>query len=180
MLMSLLCGAAAALVIWQLHARALAVPAKRGKGFRELTFPLSLRVVVLVLVAFSFFIVYAASQANPSQATTARIVAGCFVIGSLYLVWAVFLTRVWWTADGIGSSHLFGRERFLRWGDVESGGYVAWCQAFYVKGGGTRVWYSPMHAGIAALHRFMAKRLDPVEFPYLTTDHGPDRTDEGR
>jgi hypothetical protein len=180
MLTSLLCGVAAAAVVWLLHVRVAGSPAKRGKGVRELTFPLSLRIIVLVLFAFSFFIVYAASKANPDQATMARIVASCFVGGSLYLVWSVFMTRVWWTTEGIGSGHLFGRDRFLRWDDVEAGGYATWGQAFYVKGAGTRIWYSPMHAGIVTLHRYMAKRLKPIDIAHLKTDEGPDRTDEGR
>jgi hypothetical protein len=179
MLASILCGILAAALVWLLHARALGAPAFRGKGYRELTFPTSLRIMVLFLVAFSAFVVFAASKANPSQATTARIVSACFVLGSLYLVWAVFLTRVWWTREGIGSKHVFGRERFLRWDDVESGGYLAWCQAFYLRGGGSCVWYSPMHGGIRALHRYMGRRLDPGAVPMVRAAEGPDRTDEG-
>lgn len=179
MLVSIICGVAAAAIVWLLHAMALGSPPARAKGYRELAFPPSLRVIVLVLVGFSAFVVYAASKANPSQATTARIVAGCFVLGSLYLAWSVFLTRVWWTKDGIGSRYAFGRERFLRWDDVEDGGYLGWCQAFYVKGAGTRIWYSPMHAGLPALHRYMGRRLDPVAVPMVRVFDGPDRTDDG-
>jgi hypothetical protein len=180
MIAPILGGVAAALVVWLLHAVTGGTPAARGKGFRELTFPASLRVTVLVLLAFSVFVAYAASKASPSQATTARIVAGCFALGSLYLVWSVFLTRVWWTTEGIGSSHLFGRRRFLRWDDVESGGYLGWCQAFYVKGAGTRIWYSPMHAGLQVLHRYMARRLDPVVVPvFATRDWSGSGDDEG-
>jgi hypothetical protein len=180
MLVPLACGLVAAALVWLLQARARGGSATRARGYRELTFPQSLRIGVLVLVVFSFVIVYAAAQARPDQALTASIVSACFVVGSFYLVWCVFLTRVWWTRDGIGSRHVFGRERFLRWDDVEAGGYLAWCQVFYVRGAGTRIWYSPMHAGPRALHRYMARRLDPVRVPMMRLHDGPDHTEPGR
>ena len=52
---------------------------------------------VALSLPFSAFVVWVAAQAKPSEQTMAAIVSGCFVLGSLYLIYCVFFFRVWWT-----------------------------------------------------------------------------------
>jgi hypothetical protein len=92
----------------------------------------------------------------------AAIVSSAFVLGSAYLAYSVFLYRVWWTSGGIGAWHPLAGRRFIRWDEVEGGRYIAWAQVYVLRGAGRRIWYSPMHAGLDHLHRFIGRRLKPV------------------
>jgi hypothetical protein len=147
-----------ALLTWLASRKA---PQKR-KGLRALTWPPGMRVLAVILLIGSLFAAWAATHARPSQALMAAIVSSSFVLGSVYLTYCVFLYRVWWTNDGIGSWHPLGGQRFIRWDEVEGGRYVGWVQAFVIHGAGRRIWYSPMHAGLAHLHRFIGRRLQAV------------------
>lgn len=165
---SIIAGLVAALFVWALQFLANRGRPARAKGYRELRWPLGIRVLSLAMLPFAGFVVFAASQARPDQAIAATVIAICFVLGSVYLAVCVFLTRVWWTFEGIGMEVPFVRRRFVRWDDVEAGGYSAGLQAFYIRGHGTQIWYSPMQSGIAQLHRFIGRKLNPIAPP-----HGP-------
>ena len=162
---SIIAGLVAALFVWALQILANRGRPARAKGYRELRWPIGIRILALLMLPFAGFIVFAASQARPDQATIAAVVAACFVLGSVYLAACVFLTRVWWTFEGIGMEVPFVRRRFVRWDDVEEGGYSAGLQAYYIRGHGTRIWYSPMQSGIDQLHRFIGRKLKPVAPP---------------
>ncbi|MGH7003200.1 MAG: hypothetical protein ACREIP_04565 [Alphaproteobacteria bacterium] len=145
---------------------------RKGNGIRSLTWPPGMQILTLALLVASFGVAWMAAQARPSQAVMATLVAGGFVIGAVYLNYSVFLYRVWWTKEGVGSWHPLGGHRFIRWDEVESGRYVTWVQAFVIHGAGKRIWYSPMHAGIGHLHRMIGHRLKPLmtkggDRPYL-------------
>ena len=161
---NVLAGLVAVLVVGLFCGLSFRHAPRKVRGVRMLTWPMSLRLLVAFMLPASVGIAWMAAQANPSQVVTAAIVASCFVLGSIYLASCVFLYRVWWTTQGIGSWHPLGGSRFLRWDAVEEGRYVPSVQAFYVKGGGKRIWYSPMHSGIAHLHRYVGARLRPEVF----------------
>lgn len=159
---SIIVAVAAAVVVALLASLAARKAPRKQKGVRALTWPVATRILAVVLLIGSFFAAWAATHARPSQAVMAAIVSGTFVLGSLYLAYCVFLYRVWWTNDGIGSWHPLGGQRFIRWDEVEGGRYIGWAQAFVLHGAGRRIWYSPMHAGLAHLHRFIGRRLQAV------------------
>ena len=158
---NLLAVLVAALVVYLLVAVSSRHVPRKAKGVRMLTWPAPMRWFVAFMLPASVGIVWMATQARPSQIMMAAAVSGFFLLASIYLAYCVFLYRVWWTTSGIGSWHPLGGSRFLRWEDMEEGRYVASVQAFYVKGGGTRIWYSPMHNGIAYLNRHIEARLRP-------------------
>lgn len=159
MLRSLLAGLVAALVVGLLVGFSARQAPRKAKGVRLLTWSAGMRWGTLLMLPVSLAIAWMATQAKPDQKVTATIVASCFVLGAIYLAYCVFLYRVWWTKEGIGSWHMLGGSRFVRWEDMEEARYVESLQAFYVKGGGKRVWYSPMHGGISHLQRYIKSRL---------------------
>jgi hypothetical protein len=161
MTLSLLAVLVAALAVHLLGAISSRQVPRKAKGVRLLTWPAPLRWFVAFMLPASVGMAWMAMQARPSQIVMAALVAGFFLLASIYLVYCVLLYRVWWTTDGIGSWHPLGGSRFLRWDAVEEGRYVESVQAFYVKGGGTRIWYSPMQSGIAHLHRYIGVRVQP-------------------
>jgi hypothetical protein len=134
----------------------------KSKGLRALTWPASTRVLAAVLLAGSFFAAYAAMHARPSQVLPAAVVSTTFLLGSAYMAYCVFFYRVWWTTEGIGSWHPLGGHCFIPWDDVEGGRYIGWAQVYLLRGRGRRIWYSPMHAVLAHLHRFISRRLKAV------------------
>lgn len=162
MLRSLLAGFAGALLVGSLVAFSARQAPRKAKGVRLLSWPAGMRWGVALMLPGSLAIAWMAAQAQPSQRTTATIVAGCFVLGAIYLAYCVFLYRVWWTKEGIGSWHMLGGSRFVPWSDVVEARYVESVQAFYVKGGGKRVWYSPMQSGISHLHRYIKTRVPNI------------------
>ena len=155
---NLIAGLAAMAAIALLLSVARQTPALKAKGIRLLSWPPPMRWFAALMVPGSLAIAWMAAQAKPSEAMTAAIVAACFLIGAAYLAYSVFLYRVWWTTEGIGSAHPFGRTTFIPWGDVAHARYVGSVQAFYIEGDGRRVWYSPMQSGLTSLHRYLRTR----------------------
>ena len=151
--------------------------ARQSPSRRELGWTTAMRWGVALSVPFSAFVVWAAAQAKPSEQTMAAIVSGCFVLGSLYLVYCVFFFRVWWTPDGLNSWHPLGGTRSLRWEQIEAWAYLPSVQAFRVSGGGLRIWYSPMHAGHAALNKTIHRKTG-LSLNGDHADNGPDDDDK--
>lgn len=156
---ALMIGVIAAVAVAVLMSLSQKQSALKSKGVRLLTWPAPMRWFTGFMIPFSIAVAWMASQAKPSQAFTAGVVATCFLAGAVYMAYCVFLYRVWWTTEGIGCAHPLGRTNFIPWTDVQSANYVASVQAFYVKGNGRRVWYSPMQSGIPSLHRYLRHRL---------------------
>lgn len=117
-----------------------------------------MRGAALLMLAMALAVTALATEASPDQRLVAAAVAGTFLLSALYVSYAVFGYRVWFTTDGIGSAHWLG-QRFLRWDEVTGHGYNPWLQAFYVSAGRQRVWYSPMQGGIPLLKRYLRRRL---------------------
>lgn len=150
---------AAGVIIFLMGAAARTSP-QRARGERRLGWPLGLRIGVLVSIPLSFAIIWMATQAKPSQQTMAAIVSGCFLLGSLYLAYSVFLTRLWWTAQDISFWHPLGGTKTLRWDEIEDWRYIGWAQAFRVSGKGKRLWYSPMQSGLVLLNKTIARKTN--------------------
>jgi hypothetical protein len=159
---SIVIAVAAAVIVGLLAGLAARKAPDKSKGMRALTWPAGTRILAVILFAGSFFVAWAATHARPSQVLPATLVSTAFLLGSAYMAYCVFLYRVWWTTEGIGSWHPLGGRRFIRWDDVEGGRYIGWAQVYVLRGGGRRIWYSPMHAGLAHLHRFISSRLKAV------------------
>ncbi|MBM3608110.1 MAG: hypothetical protein FJX29_06620 [Alphaproteobacteria bacterium] len=150
---------AAGAVIFLMGAAVRTAPS-RTRGERRLGWPLGMRIGVLLAIPFSFAIIWMAAQARPSQQMMAAIVSGCFLLGSLYLAYSVFLTRLWWTAQEISFWHSLGGVKTLRWEDIEDWRYLGWAQAFRISGQGKRLWYSPMQSGIVLLNKTIARKTN--------------------
>lgn len=155
----LVAGVAGVLAVWWVGRGATTTRSKRQPGRqRELPWPARMRGAAVMMLAGALAVTAMAIQASPDQRLVAAAVAGSFLLSALYVGYAVFSWRVWFTTEGIGSAHLFGR-RFLRWDQVTGLGYNPWLQAFHVTAGRQRVWYSPMQGGIPLLHRYLRRRL---------------------
>lgn len=133
---------------------------QRGRDERRLGWPAGMRIGVLLSIPLSLAIVWMAAQAKPSQQTMAAIVSGCFLLGSLYLAYSVFLTRLWWTANDISFWHPLAGVKTLRWEEIEDWRYIGWVQAFRISGKGKRLWYSPMQSGLVTLHKTIARKTN--------------------
>ena len=127
---NLIAGLAAMAAVALLLSVARQSPALRAKGVRLLSWPPQMRCFTALMVPGSLAVAWMAAQAKPSEATTAAIVAACFLLGAAYLAYSVFLYRVWWTTEGIGSDHPFGRTTLIPWRIVTNARYVSSVQAF--------------------------------------------------
>ena len=70
--------------------------------------------------------------------------------------YAVFLTQLFWTSEGIGSWDPIRKQRFLRWADVTSC-TRAW-HGTYLSDGRTSIGFAPWRDGSDELRNFIAVR----------------------
>ena len=88
--------------------------AKTSNGRKILEYGLPVKILTTILIFFSIFVVYAASQARESQIVIASIIAGCFLLGAIFFGYQVFLlSSVMTVTLYIISRHSVGVKKYL-------------------------------------------------------------------
>jgi hypothetical protein len=70
--------------------------------------------------------------------------------------YAVFITQMFWTNDGLGAWDPLRKQRFIRWADVTS--WKASWHGTYVSDGRGTIGVAPWRVGTAELRRFLEAR----------------------
>jgi TPR repeat protein len=108
----------------------------------------------LLVVAGGFWVV---RYAAPQQRLWAWAALALIVLAALYLVYAVFLTRIWFDERGVHFRSPLGGRKSIPFADIADVGWAWWAQCDYIASKrGTRIYVSQMLEGAGELYELIA------------------------
>ena len=138
-----------------------------SNGRKILNYSLPFKLFTVVLIPFSIFVVYAASQARESQIVVATIVALFFILGALFSGYHVFFVKLSYDNNYIYYQTPFNKKQQASWSALVEIGYSSLLDSnYFVIDGMGKVWCPNVLNGHDELGTFLekkAKELFPEE-----------------
>ena len=141
--------------------------AEESQGRKILDYSLPFKLFTVVLIPFSIFVLYAASQARESQIVIAVIVAAFFVFGAIIAAYHVFFIKLSYDENTVYYHSPFNKNQQALWSDLIEIGYSALMDSnYFVMDGIGKIWCPSVLNGHDELGAFLekkAKELSPEE-----------------
>ena len=152
-------GLVGGLIVYLL-ARSARKPAKRVKGRTILSYSTGFRLFAALLIPFSLFVAYAASQARASQIAIAAVIAVTFLASAAFFAYQVFFVQFAYDDDNIYYRSPLAGSKIIPWSDVCEVSYSGLLQAHFIRTPSvSRIWCSNMLVGYEDLGAFLDKKL---------------------
>ena len=161
-LRALASGLMGALVV-VLLSRAGRRPAARQGGLRVLRYGLGFRIFAAVLLPFSLFVAYGASQARPSQALLAAAIAAAFLSAGVFFAYQVFAVSLAYDEQNVYYRSPFMGTLMIPWSEVQEVRYSGFMQSYYLRTRPVRrIWCSSMQEGYDELGEHLSRKADEL------------------
>jgi len=129
-------------------------------GVEYATFALAMAAATAIMLATRF---------EGTAATITWIAGVVFFLAAAAMTYPVFLTHVFWTADGVGAWDPIRKQRFVRWADVKPGGFQAGRFAHTIADGHRSIAYATWRNGVDELKVFAERRIAAGAVPATRT-----------
>lgn len=137
--------------------------AKTSNGRKILEYGLPVKILITILISFSIFVVYAASQARESQIVIASIIAGCFLLGAIFFGYQVFLVKFSYDSNFVYYKSPFCGSKKVPCSSLLYIGYSTLLQADYIVIDGIgKIWCSKMLNGYTELGEFLEQKTQEL------------------
>ena len=155
----ILSGLAGALFVWALVAFTKSEGKQEG-NIRHLYYGKPYKIFALLLVPFSGFVTYAASQSYKGQEIPAFLVSICFIASAIFFLYQAFLVKFSYDNEFVYyKSPLLGSKK-QPWSNLSDVGHSKILQAdFIVIDGIGRIWCSNMLNGYCELGEFLENKI---------------------